>query len=192
MPAAVQTIWHLLFNLTEERSNGEAALSPRAQNTGVRQRNGFQFSELGLLLKHLQHLCLKGYHQSLHSFSHADLFFTQSERDFLRIPDRDRRNNFAWMALSGGPPPTWRKFFRRAVKPPVQCGRNNYWVHFHSCLMRVRTFVSLLTTKATVSSCPGALKLKTVPSIWLKSPANSILTPLSVSTGKTAKAQKNN
>ena len=50
----------------------------------------------------------------------------------------------------------------------------------------VHTLVVLLATKANISSCPGALMLRMVPSILLKSPQNSALTTRSASMGKTA------
>lgn len=44
-------------------------------------------------------------------------------------------------------------------------------------LAYVHTFAILLASKANISWCPGALMLKMVPSILLKSPQNSALTP---------------
>lgn len=75
--------------------------------------------------------------------------------------------------------------------PYFYYARNYGQIQFDSCLIYEHTFVLLLATKANISSCPGALMLKMVPSILLKSPHNSALTPRSASMGKTAEEKKN-
>lgn len=45
-----------------------------------------------------------------------------------------------------------------------------------ACLINAHTLVLLLATKANINSCPGALMLRMVPFILLKSPQNSVVT----------------